>query len=60
MDWSREFTRLMADALLMRMSIPPNVSTTFSMLSLTLCSLRMSHAMARAFPPAFSISAAAV
>jgi hypothetical protein len=35
------------------MSMPPKVCTTFSMLSFTLCSLRISQGIASALPPAF-------
>lgn len=54
------FTRLIAEALLMRISIPPKVSTTFWIHSLTLYSFLISHASGSPFPPAFTISSAAV
>jgi hypothetical protein len=50
----------MADALLIRISIPPNFATVSSTALLTLSSSLISHLIAKAFPPAFSISAAAV
>lgn len=51
---------LIALALLIRMSIPPNVYTVFSMAAFTLSASLMSHWMGRARPPAASISFAAV
>lgn len=48
-----------AEALLIRMSMPPKVATALSIAACTLFSSQMSHVMARALPPAFSISAAA-
>ena len=50
----------MADALLIRISIPPNFSTVLSMTFCTWSSNRISHCTASALPPAASISAAAV
>lgn len=43
-------------ALLMSISIPPNVATAFSMAAFTSLSFRMSHWIPRALPPASSIS----
>jgi hypothetical protein len=51
---------MMALALLIRMSIPPKVSTALSTAAWTSSSCRMSTTQGRAFPPAASISAAAV
>jgi len=50
----------MALALFTRMSIPPKRDTVFSIASFTCSSERMSTIRGSAFPPAFSISAAAV
>jgi hypothetical protein len=52
--------KLIADALLIRISIPPKCFAVSSTAFLTLSSSLMSHLIAKAFPPAFSISAAAV
>ena len=52
--------RLIADALLMQMSMPPKRSTAASTAACTCSSSRMSPTIGRAAPPAASISAAAV
>ena len=52
--------RLIALALLTRMSMPPNLAAVSATAFSTLCSSRMSHAIGSALPPAFSISSAAV
>ena len=52
--------RLIALALLTRMSMPPNVSTVFATAAAICASSRMSTTQASALPPAASISAAAV
>jgi hypothetical protein len=52
--------RLIALALLTRMSMPPNLATVASTALFTAASSRMSHAIASDVPPAWSIAAAAV
>ena len=52
--------RLMAEALLTQMSMPPNLAAACSTASNTLASSRTSTISGRAWPPAFSISSAAV
>jgi hypothetical protein len=52
--------RLMALALLTRMSMPPKVSTALAAAANTASSSRMSTASGRARPPAASISFAAL
>lgn len=59
-DWSMLLFQSTAEALFIRISIPPKVSTTFSILFLTYSSNLISHLIGRAFPPAFVISYAAV
>ena len=49
----------MALALLTSMSIPPKCSTAFLIAASICFSSRMSHWIAKAFPPAASISSAA-
>ena len=51
---------MIALALLIRMSRPPNVSTVFSIAAFTLSASLISHWMGKALPPAASISLAAV
>lgn len=51
---------LIADALLIKMSIPPNFFTACSKAFFTESSTRRSHCTGKHFPPAFSISSAAV
>ncbi|GMS84125.1 hypothetical protein PENTCL1PPCAC_6300, partial [Pristionchus entomophagus] len=50
----------MAEALLMRISMPPNLNISNSTQSCTFCSSLTSTTMGSAFPPACSISSAAV
>ena len=57
---SRVPVKLIAEALLMHMSIPPNSLTVLSTLSRTLSSFLISHFSGRHFPPASSIDFAAV
>ena len=52
--------RLMADALLTKMSMPPNLLTVSSTAAFTCSSNLISQQMASAEPPAFSTSSAAV
>jgi hypothetical protein len=52
--------RLIAEALLTHMSIPPNASTALATASVTESPSRMSPTIGRALPPASSISLAAV
>ncbi len=59
-DWSIVLSQLTAEALLMRISMPPKVYTTFWILDLTCSSNLMSHWMGKARPPALMISYAAV
>ena len=57
---SRVGVRLIAEALLIRMSMPPKRARTASTAAFTCVSSRMSQAIGRALPPALSISSAAV
>lgn len=57
---ARVSVREIALALLIRISMPPNVSTTFLIASSTSLSLLISHYTPKDFPPASSISLQAV